>query len=553
MSFFSSKSALTLVTSAFLAITPINAQLYNKTIQTTLGPVQGYKYFTANVSEEYFGVSSSNVAAFLGIPYAADTGYQNRWKPAQSRESWNETLQATSFGPACPTSTSSGYVSEDCLSLNIWTNANSSSDKLPVLLWNQGSEETSDNPWWYGGGMAMKNVVMVTFNRRDDVLGYLATPELNAEGLATTGYNTSGNYGVLDQLEVLKWIQNNIANFGGDPDSVTIAGQSFGSSQVYHAVNSPLFTGYFHRGISQSGIRYPYDTLLAGLATSYVTMERALAFGVNYTAAQNVSTLAELRELPLSDVIQGSNDRDSSIWYITALLCNDPLIFKPVLDGYVLPMKYLDQLIAGPANDVPLITGNTKDESGASTSLTLYNLTEYQEYNALRWGNLSDTYFKLYPADGNVTLANMAWNAAQRDVSVVSSWAYANKWIESAASPIYTYYWDHAPPGQDQGAFHQSEIMYALNALYANTDTYPFTDEDYYIGELMTGYWVNFIRTGNPNTGGAYTNGTLPHWYPNDGISNYVMELGDGWGNHTVSPTANVDLIMSYFGQQIPY
>ncbi|TGO63915.1 hypothetical protein BCON_0010g00810 [Botryotinia convoluta] len=464
MSFFSSKFAVTLITSALLAITPINAQIYNKTIQTTLGPVQGYKYFTANVSEEYFDVSSSNVAAFLGIPYAADTGYRNRWKPAQPRESWNETLQATSFGPGCPTSSATGYVSEDCLSLNIWTNANSSSDKLPVLLWNQGSEET------------MKNVVMVTFNRRDDVLGYLATPELNAEGLATTGYNTSGNYGVLDQLEVLKWIQNNIANFGGDPDNVTIAGQSFGSSQVYHAINSPLFSGYFHRGISQSGIRYPYDTLLAGLATSYITMEKALSFGMNYTASQNVSTLAELRELPLSDVIQGSNDRDSSIWYITALLCNDPLIFKPVLDGYVLPMKYLDQLIAGPANDVPLITENTKDESGASTSLTLYNLTEYQEYNALRWGNLSDTYFKLYPVDGNATLANMAWNAAQRDVSL------------SAASPIYTYYWDHAPPGQDQGAFHQSEIMYALNALYANTDKYPFTDEDYYIGELMTGY-----------------------------------------------------------------
>ncbi|KAM0149580.1 hypothetical protein ACHAPC_009810 [Botrytis cinerea] len=553
MSFFSSKFAVTLASSALLAATPTNAQLYNKTIQTTLGPVQGYKYFTSNISEEYFGVSSSNVAAFLGIPYAADTGYENRWKPAQPREPWNETLQATSFGPACPTSTATGYVSEDCLSLNIWTNANSSSDKLPVLLWNQGSEEESDNSWWYGGGMAMKNVVMVTFNRRDDVLGYLATPELNAEGLASTGYNTSGNYGILDQLEVLKWIQNNIANFGGDPDSVTIAGQSFGSSQVYHAINSPLFTGYFHRGISQSGIRYPYDTLLAGLATSYVTMERALSFGVNYTASQNVSTLAELRKLPLSDIIQGSTDRDTSVWYITALLCNDPLIFKPVLDGYVLPMKYLDQLIAGPANDVPLITGNTKDESGASTSLTLYNLTEYKEYNTLRWGNLSDTYFKLYPADGNVTLANMAWNAAQRDVSLVSSWAYANKWIESATSPIYTYYWDHAPPGQDQGAFHQSEIMYALNALYANTDKYPFTDEDYYIGELMTGYWVNFIRTGDPNTGGAYTNGTLAHWYPNDGTSNYVMELGDGWGNHTVSPTANVDLIMSYFGQQTPY
>ncbi|KAF7896573.1 hypothetical protein EAF00_006587 [Botryotinia globosa] len=525
MSFYTSKFAVTLVTSLLLSMHSFEAKHFK--------PLWVLFKDTSISRPMSVKNNSVNVAAFLGIPYAADTGYQNRWKSAQPRESWNETLQATSFGLACPTSSATGYVSEDCLSLNIWTNANFSSDKLPVLLWNKGSEEASDNSWWY-----VKNVVMVTFNGRDDVLGYLATPELNAEGLATTGYNTSGNYGVLDQLEVL---------------DVTIAGQSFGSSQVYHAINSPLFSDYFHRVISQSGIRYPYDTLLAGLATSYITMERASAFGVNYTASQNVSTLAELRELPLSDVIQGSNDRDSSIWCITALLCNDALIFKPVLDGYVLSMKYLDQLIAGPANDFPLITGNTKDESSASTSLTLYNLPKYQEYKALRWGNLSDTYFKLYPADGNITLANVAWNAAQRDVSLVSSWAYANKWIDSAASPIYTYYWDHAPPGQDQGAFHQSEIMYALNALYTNTDKYPFTDEDYYIGELMTGYWVKFIRAGNPNTGGAYTDGALPHWYPNYGTSNYVMELCDGWSNHTVSPTANVDLIMSYFGQQTSY
>lgn len=124
---------------------------------------------------------------------------------------------ATSFGPECPTNYATNY-SEDCLSLNIWTNANSSADKLPVMVWNQGSEETSDNAWWYGGGLALKDIVVVTFNRRDDAFGYLAHPELNAEGLAATGYNTSGNYGVLDHLEVLKWVQKNIANFGGDPD-----------------------------------------------------------------------------------------------------------------------------------------------------------------------------------------------------------------------------------------------------------------------------------------------------------------------------------------------
>lgn len=134
--------------------------------------------------------------------------------------------------------------------------------------------------------MAMKDVVTVTFNRRDDAFGFLAHPELNAESLAINGHNSSGNYGILDHLELLKWVQRNIANFGGDPDRVTIAGQSFGSAQVYHAINSELFNGTFVGAISESGIRWPYDTLLAGLATSYVEMDTALNFGINYTEFQ---------------------------------------------------------------------------------------------------------------------------------------------------------------------------------------------------------------------------------------------------------------------------
>ncbi|KAF7588085.1 hypothetical protein BBP40_006184 [Aspergillus hancockii] len=532
-----------------------DAQLWDKIIQTSYGPVQGFKSFNQSTLNQYFDATESNVTAFLGIPFAADTGYQNRWKPPQPREPWNETLMATEFGPACPSNEASG-TSEDCLSLNLWTNAGSADAKLPVIIWNQGSDETSNDSWWYGGGMALKDVILVTFNRRDDVFGYLAHPELNAEGLELTGHSTSGNYGILDQLEVLKWVQKNIAKFGGDPDRVVIAGQSFGSSQVYHAVNSPLFKGYFHGGISQSGIRYPYDPLLAGLATSYVNMSTALTHGVNYTTFHNVSTIKELRTLSMEELLIGSQDRVNSTWIspITALSAGYPLIFKPVLDNYVLPSTYLETLINGPANDVPVITGNTKDESGASTT-TDYTVEEYKYYSTLKYGNLSSWYFQLYPDHGNSSTADSSWNAAARDTSLIGSWAYATDWYKAASSSFYTYYWTHAPPGQDQGAFHQSEIMYALNALYANADRYPFTETDYEIQDKMSAYWANFAKTLNPNEGGSYTGkDSLPYWGPNSANGTQaVMELGNAFGNVPIAKKAQVKLIMEWFHQQTPF
>lgn len=538
-----------------VAATVAQAQLWDKVIETSYGPVQGYQYFNESTLEKFFNISESNVTAFLGIPFAADTGYQNRWKAPQPRERWNQTLKATAFGPACPSADASN-ISEDCLSLNIWTNAGTVDAKLPVMVWNQGSDETSDKNWWYGGGMALKDVILITFNRRDDAFGYLAHPELNEEGYKATGHKTSGNYGILDQLEVLKWVQKNIAKFGGDPDRVVVAGQSFGSSQVYHAVNSPLFTGYFHGGISQSGIRYPYDTLLAGLATSYVNMSTAIEHGVNYTTYHNVSTIAELRTLSMDDLLVGSQDRvgNESIWWVTALSAGYPLIFKPVLDGYVLPEKYIETLLNGPANDVPVITGNTKDESGASPG-TDYTIAEYEYYCTLKYGNLSSRYFQLYPDHKNQTIADQAWNAAARDTSLIGSWAYATDWYKAASSSFYTYYWTHAPPGQSMGAFHQSEIMYALNALYANADTYPFTETDYEIQEKMSSYWANFAKTLDPNQGGSFTgNGALPQWSPNSANgTQVVMELGNYFGNVPIAKPKQVKLIMDYFHQQVPY
>lgn len=563
MTFASSKAGRNLGLALGLGsalVAPSHAVMYDQTIQTTYGPVQGFQYFTNQTElETLFGVSESNVAAFLGVPFAASTAYQNRWKAPQPREPWNETLIADSFGTPCPSPSTEG-AGEDCLNLNIWTSANSSSDKLPVIVWNQGSDETSNNTWWYGGGMAQQHdVILVSFNRRDDAFGYLAHPDLNAESLAENGHNSSGNYGVLDHRAALQWVQKNIANFGGDPDRVTIMGQSFGSSQVYHAVNSALFSGLFVGAISQSGIHYPYVPWIAGLATSYVNMSRALVHGENYTTNHNCSTIACMRELPLESLYEGDQDRVGSddISWVTALNTNYPLIFKPVLDNYVLPEKYIEQLLSGPANDVPLVTGGTKDENGASPTNT-YTIDEVNYWQAVKFGNLSDDYFSLYPTGNTSALANQAWNAQTRDEGLVSQWAYARDWVtvSNATSPIWTYYWDHAPPGQDQGAFHQSEIMYVLNALYANGATYPFTDYDYYVQSVISAYWANFAKTGNPNTGDSYQNATaeLPYWAPQDGTTRVVMRLGDAFENRTLAKDNDqVEFHLEYFSYQTPF
>lgn len=552
---------------ALSAAALVDAQLWDQVIQTTLGPVQGYQYFTNQTElETYFLTSESTVANFLGIPFAATTAFQNRWKAPQPKEPWNETLVADTWGAPCPSSYAVGY-SEDCLNLNVWTSAKTASDKLPVIVWNQGSDETSNDEWWYGGGMAQQHdIIVVTFNRRDDAFGFLSHPDLNAEQLALNGHNASGNWGILDHKAALEWTRDNIAAFGGDPDRVTIMGQSFGSSQVYHAINSELFKGLFIGGISQSGIHYPTNPWISALATSYVNASRALDHGVNYTTNHNATSIAELRSESVSveSLLVGSQDRvgsEDESW-VTAVNTGYPLIFKPVLDGYVLPESYMDSLLNGPANDVPLITGGTHDENGASPTNS-FTAAYINEVQAANWGNLSDALFELYPTGNTSTSATAAFNLATLDFGTVSQWMYATTRVTDspATAPIWTYLWDHAPPGQQQGAFHQSEIMYVLNALYANLNDYPFVENDFLIQGLVSSYWANFVKTGNPN-GLDPNNASLPYWAPNTADTDNMFNIGDSFanislaGNTTLgSPTAaaKVSLIQQYYAQHSAY
>ncbi|KAF4121502.1 carboxylesterase 2 [Geosmithia morbida] len=487
---------------------PANAYLYNETIQTRYGAVQGIPALNATCCSYLPGFEA--VTVWKGIPFAADTGGANRWKAPQPRQAWNTTLVADTFGSACPSgSAPNGAVDpvtdEDCLNLNIWSSANSTAEKRPVMIWSNPAGSNGASSLFDGGAMALQDIVVVTYNYRTGPFGWLALPELWEE----SGNVTTGSYGVLDQVAALKWVHENIADFGGDPDRITTVGQSAGSASVYHTVNSPLTKGLIVGAIAESGIRDPRDPAATSLAEGYNNMSTSVALSRELMGLLNVTTVEELRnDVTASDLSTYSSFTFFSNWRAT-------------LDGHAIPMTYWDQLQNGPANDVPLITGNTRDESGATYG-GVVNVSDYTETIRSTYGDWADRFLKAYPAS-NTTQASLNTNLLARDVSLTGSWNYARLWAETASSPIYTYYWDHAPPGQDQGAYHMSEITYVFNNLYG-TDL-PWTSVDYKIANTVNAYWANFIKTQDPNQGGSYRNGSLPRWEPTTAAEPTVFHL----------------------------
>lgn len=539
-------------TSASLAVLAgaadlVSAALYDSVIQTTFGPVQGFPAFNSSP----YGVNIQNwqdVASWKGIPFAASTAGNNRWRAPQPPSPWNTTLQADEYGPVCPGESTSYTQSEDCLHLNIWSAAKSADEALPVIVWNHPAGGSNRDALFDGAGMAAAGVVFINSNRRDGPMGWLAHPDLSEERFASIGVNSSGNYGMLDEFAVIDWAIENVAAFGGDPKRITIAGQSAGSAAAYHAVNSPLTKGKIVGAIAESGVRDPRDPEALTLAENYDPLATSLAQGVEYFAANNVSSIAELRAIALDDLVDatstsfGGGGGSGGVSYS----------WSATLDSYAIPYKYIDQLAIGPANDVPFMTGNTRDESGATYGLELTEAEYLADFES-KYGNLSSEAEALWPpADWtNETIIGDAYNAMWRDTSLVSSWGYSQGWASSAESPIYTYYWDHSPPGQSQGAYHESEINYVLNNLYA-TDL-PWETVDYEIAQKMNAYWANFAKTGNPNQGDSYTGNETLVYYPPTTSNRTAMHLGDGWGVISITKFDNqTDFLLSYFASQTP-
>lgn len=463
------------------------------------------------------------VTVFRGIPYAASPAGERRWRPPAPVVAWEGVRAADRFGPSCiqhivaerkpwtkefMTAGAAGEISEDCLSLNVWTAATSPGDRRPVYVYLHGggfSEGSGAVPVYDGERLARKGLVVVTVNYRLGVLGFLAHPDLTAE----SPHHASGNYGLLDQVAALEWVHRNIAAFGGDPARVTIAGQSAGGMAVHVLIASPLARGLFHRAIVESG---GSSVDRSGITLrSLRILTAAEADGAKFAEQKGAKSLADLRAMSWQELtapVPGAG----------------PMAFRrffPVVDGYLLPAPVDEIVAAGRQSDVPTLTGVNAGElvgfpgpRGAGPPET------FAEEAKERYGDLAAELLRLYPA-ATAEEATAARAESARDRALVSMYLWARERARTARTPAYLYLWDHALPGPDAaryGAFHSSELPYVMNTL--DRSDRPFTDADHEIAETLSSYWANFATTGDPNGPG------LPHW-PAVGDRAELMELGD--------------------------
>jgi para-nitrobenzyl esterase len=489
------------------AQTKKNAQAHTNQIRTVNGLVEG----TAE---------KSSIRSFKGIPFAQPPVGQLRWREPQPVKNWQGVRKADKFGPRAmqrPIFGDMGFrsdgMSEDCLYLNVWTPAKSDKERLPVLVYfygggfvaGDGSEARYD-----GESMAQKGIVALTVNYRLNVFGFMAHPELTKE----SPNKASGNYGLLDQAAALRWVQENIAAFGGDPKKVTIAGESAGSFSVSAQMASPLSKNLIAGAIGESG------SLLSLQPTP--SLAQGEEQGVHFANAMEAASLAELRAMPAEQLLQATA-KPGIAWFGT------------IVDGYFFPTSPSDIFQAGEQAKVPLLAGWNSEEANYQSILDKEAPTRENYVKALQklYGERAEEALKLYPASTEEEVRQAATDLAGDRFIGYSTWKWLDVHSKTSSKPVYRYYYTRPRPpmtaemgdaapglaggvvrGNDanaiklqptRGAVHSAEIEYAMGNLPYNK-VYAWTPEDYKVSEILQGYFVNFIKTGNPNGPG------LPQW-----------------------------------------
>lgn len=469
------------------------------------------------------GAAGSNpeVRVFKGIPFAAPPVRDLRWRAPKPPLKWDGVRAADKFSAICmqtPYPEGSLYrnapqpVSEDCLYLNVWTAAKSAKEKRPVMVWIHGGALTrgsGSTPTYDGEALAGKGVVLVTINYRLGVFGFLAHPELTKE----SDRNSSGNYGFLDQIAALEWVQKNIAAFGGDPKRVTIFGESAGSWSVNVLMATPLAKGLFQRVIGESGANFNVLPKLADAEQN----------GVKLAHSMGADSLAALRAKSADELVKA------------------PGAYRGNVDGWLLPQDVYTIFAQGKQNDVPLLLGSNADEGTAFVAGEI-KADSFREQAKRRYGDQADAYLKLYPAATD-DQAKASATASMRDQTFgweMRTWARMQS--KTGKSKVFLYYFSRVPPGPNSaryGAYHASEISYVFHNL--SKSNRPWTETDRKLSDIMSSYWVNFATTGDPNGKG------LPKWPVYQEKNELAMGLGDKIEPEAVPHKPSLDFLDTYF------
>jgi len=447
------------------------------------------------------GTIADGLTIYRGIPFGAPPVGDLRWRPPQPAAKWSGTIQADKFAPSCmqgggapnakakaPAPQGPG-TSEDCLYLNVWTPAKSAGDRLPVLVWIYGGGFTggaTSVPVNSGEQLAKKGVVFVSIAYRVGPLGFMAHPGLTAE----SKNHSSGNYGMLDMIAGLQWVQKNIAAFGGNPGKVTIMGESAGGIAVSQLCASPLAKGLFQGAISESGGSFG-PTRSGGMpGENMVLLADAERAGEAYAKTVGAASIADLRKLPADKVLETARGQQGLGW--------------PIVDGWAIPDDQYRLYEAKRYNDTPILVGYNSDE-GASFQPPR-TPEAYITATRQRYGPFADSLLKLYPTQETV-VPKTARDLTRDAAFGWQTWTWVRLQSKTGKGKAFLYYFDQHPdysadsPRAGFGSPHASEMSYVFQHLNAQA-----TPEDHVISNAMATYWTNFAKRGDPNGEG------VPKW-----------------------------------------
>jgi para-nitrobenzyl esterase len=440
-------------------------------------------------------------AAFLGIPFAAQPVGDLRWRAPQPAPAWSGIQRTTAYGPACPQAPSgwlpemlgetSMPTNEACLYLNVWTPHLASTAHLPVLVWIHGGGNVEGSGEWppLGETLARRGIVVVSINYRLGIFGFYATPQLSDE----SPDHHSGNYGQLDQLAALAWVQRNIARFGGDPHQVTVAGQSSGSEDICNLIASPLSSGLMQRAIFESG------TCVDSIFPTSTEIESANAtFASHLGPNHQPASLAQLRALSAQQLLDDAAH-------------DDTLDLEPAVDGHFLREQPAATFALGRQLAIPILAGSTANEVSifaspivGATSHRPQTIAAYHQFLDRKFGPLAPQVFAAYPvatdADALATFTTM-----YSDFDFGFSARLLASETARIHQPAYLYHFTYAGQGPFAalGAFHAEELMFLSQHYWTS---WIKTPDDARVSNAFISYWIHFIQTGNPNTPG------LPTW-----------------------------------------